>query len=111
MLGARRAGSRKSRQIKPLFHHHGVSMDSLHAIGFYVSSGVALVGGLGVALLPSRGLRGAGIAVVGLGLAGIYLALSAGFAAAGGRGCFWGWALPFAVPPCRPAGGGGGAAV
>src|SRR5260370_19474414 len=103
MLGARRAGSRKSRQIKPLFHHHGVSMDSLHAIGFYVSSGVALVGGLGVALLPSRGLRGAGIAVVGLGLAGIYLALSAGFAAAVSLVCFSGCRPLFSPPPAPPA--------
>src|SRR5207249_2104777 len=38
------------------FHHHGVSMDSLHAIGFYVSSGVLLLGGLGVALMRGREL-------------------------------------------------------
>ena len=38
-------------------------MDSLHAIGFYVSSGVSLAGGLGVALLPLRDQRGAAMAV------------------------------------------------
>src|SRR5437762_3195000 len=56
-------------------------MDSLHAIGFYVSSGVLLVGGLGVALLPGREVRGAALAVVGIGLAGLYVSLAAGFAA------------------------------
>ena len=56
-------------------------MDSLHAIGFYVSSGVLLIGGLGVALLPGRELRGAALAVVGVGLGGLYVSLAAGFAA------------------------------
>src|SRR2546429_7250107 len=56
-------------------------MDSLHAIGFYVSSGVLLIGGLGVALLPGRELRGATLAVVGVGLGGLYVSLAAGFAA------------------------------
>ena len=56
-------------------------MDSLHAIGFYVSSGVLLIGGLGVALLPGRDVRGASLAVVGVALAGLYVSLSAGFAA------------------------------
>jgi NADH:ubiquinone oxidoreductase subunit 6 (subunit J) len=76
-------------------------MDSLHAIGFYVSSGVALVGGLGVALLPSRGQRGAAMALVGVGLAGIYLVLSAGFAAAVVLVCFVGCALLHASPQYR----------
>ena len=57
-------------------------MDSLHAIGFYVSSGVLLIGGLGVALLPGRERRGAALAVVGVGLGVLYLSLDAGFAAA-----------------------------
>lgn len=56
-------------------------MDSLHAIGFYVSSGVSVIGGLGVALLADRLNRGAALAITGIGLAGIYLSLSAGFAA------------------------------
>jgi NADH:ubiquinone oxidoreductase subunit 6 (subunit J) len=56
-------------------------MDSLHAIGFYVSSGVSVIGALGVALMPARGLRGAAMAVAGVGIAGIYASLGAGFAA------------------------------
>ena len=56
-------------------------MDSLHAIGFYVSSGVSLAGALGVALLPLRDQRGVALGVAGIGLAGLYLSLSAGFAA------------------------------
>ena len=56
-------------------------MDSLHAIGFYVSSGVLLIGGLGVALLPGRQPRGAALAAVGVGLGGLYVSLAAGFAA------------------------------
>ena len=67
-------------------------MDSLHAIGFYVSSGVSLAGALGVALLPSRAQRGAGMGLVALGLAGIYLSLSAGFAAAIALVCYAGCA-------------------
>src|SRR2546428_3922812 len=47
-------------------------MDPLHAIGFYVSSGISLAGALGVALLPRRGQRGAALGVVGLGLAGVF---------------------------------------
>ena len=56
-------------------------MDSLHAIGFYVSSGVSVIGGLGVALLGGRTMRGLLLAICGLGLAGIYISLGAGFAA------------------------------
>ena len=56
-------------------------MDSLHAIGFYASSGVLLLGGLGVALLPGRELRGIALAITGAGLAGLYLSLSSGTAA------------------------------
>jgi NADH:ubiquinone oxidoreductase subunit 6 (subunit J) len=67
-------------------------MDSLHAIGFYVSSGVSLAGGLGVALLPLRSQRGLAMGVVGLGLAGVYLTLSAGFAAAIALLCYLGCA-------------------
>ena len=56
-------------------------MDTLHAIGFYVSAAVLLAGALAVAFLSSRGGRGLGLAVVGLGLAGVYVSLSAGFVA------------------------------
>lgn len=68
-------------------------MDSLHSIGFYVSSGVSLAGGLGVALLQRRGQRGYAMGLVGLGLAGLYASLSAGFAAAIALLCYAGCAL------------------
>lgn len=68
-------------------------MDSLHAIGFYVSSGVSLAGALGVALLPLRAQRGVAMGVVGAGLAGIYLTLSAGFAAGIALLCYLGCAV------------------
>ena len=77
-------------------------MDSLHAIGFYVSSGVSLAGGLGVALLPRRDQRGMAMAVAGLGLAGIYLSLSAGFAAAIALVCYAGCAALLARMQYRP---------
>jgi NADH:ubiquinone oxidoreductase subunit 6 (subunit J) len=76
-------------------------MDSLHAIGFYVSSGVLLIGALGVALLPRRDLRGAALAVSGLGLAGVYYSLSAGFAGAVAFVCYAGCALMVAGPQYR----------
>jgi NADH:ubiquinone oxidoreductase subunit 6 (subunit J) len=76
-------------------------MDSLHAIGFYVSSGVSLAGGLGVALLPSRDQRGLSLAVLGLGLAGVYLTLSAGLAAIVALVCYLGSAAMFASPQYR----------
>jgi len=56
-------------------------MDSLHSIGFYASSAVAVVGALLVAVLPGRGTRALALFVVGIGIGGIDLALSAGFAA------------------------------
>lgn len=77
-------------------------MDPLHAIGFYASSGVSLAGALGVALLPARQVRGASLAVAGIGLAGIYLSLSAGFAAAIALVCYAGIALLVASPLYRP---------
>jgi NADH:ubiquinone oxidoreductase subunit 6 (subunit J) len=76
-------------------------MDSLHAIGLYVSSGVLLLGGLGVALLPGRDLRGLALAASGLGLAGAYLSLSAGFAAVVALICYAGCAVMVAVPGYR----------
>lgn len=76
-------------------------MDSLHAIGFYVSSGVSIAGGLGVALLPSRDQRGISLGLLGLGLAGIYLTLSAGLAAVVALVCYLGCAAMFASPQYR----------
>lgn len=68
-------------------------MDSLHAIGFYVSSGVSLAGALGAALLPNRDQRGISLGVLGIGLAGLYLTLSAGFAALVALVCYLGCAV------------------
>src|SRR6266566_6109912 len=56
-------------------------MDSLHAIGFYVSAALAGAGGIAVALLNGQSRRGTALALTGLGVAGIYASLSAGFAA------------------------------
>src|SRR5438552_19179061 len=97
-------------------------MDSLHAIGFYVSSGVSLAGALGVALLPLRDQRGVALGVAGIGLAGLYLSLSAGFAALVALLCYAGGAWLLAGPRYpsigsvagagwRPAGAPGAAGV
>jgi hypothetical protein len=56
-------------------------MDSLHAIGFYMSATLSMGGALLVAFLPGRELRGLALVAVGVGLAGIALSLSAGYAA------------------------------
>jgi hypothetical protein len=76
-------------------------LDSLHAIGFYVSSGVSLAGGLGVALLPSRDQRGLAMGAVALGLTSTYLSLSAGFAAAIALVCYAGCAVLLAATQYR----------
>jgi NADH:ubiquinone oxidoreductase subunit 6 (subunit J) len=68
-------------------------MDSLHTIGFYVSAALSVAGGLSVAFLADRYLRGLALAVVAIGVAGIYLSLSAGFAALVALVCFGGCAL------------------
>lgn len=76
-------------------------MDSLHAIGFYVSSGISLAGGLGVALLPGREWRGAALAATAVGVAGIDLSLSAGFTATVVLICYLGCAFVLAGPMYR----------
>jgi NADH:ubiquinone oxidoreductase subunit 6 (subunit J) len=68
-------------------------MDSLHAIGFYVSAALSVAGGLSVAFLTDRSRRGLSFAVVAIGVAGIYLSLSAGFAAIVALACYGGCAL------------------
>jgi hypothetical protein len=55
-------------------------MDSLHAIGFYVSATLSIGGALLVALLPRRDLRGLAMGLLGIGIGGLDLSLSAGFA-------------------------------
>jgi NADH:ubiquinone oxidoreductase subunit 6 (subunit J) len=76
-------------------------MDSLHAIGFYVSAAVSLAGGLSVAFLPDRIRRGMALGAVAIGVAGIYLSLSAGFAALIALGCYGGCAVLLAGPTYR----------
>ena len=76
-------------------------MDSLHAIGFYVSAAVSLCGGLLVAFLPGRRSRGAALAAAGAGIAGLYLSLSAGFTALVALVCFAGCTLLLAAPAYR----------
>src|SRR3989442_7702366 len=68
-------------------------MDSLHAIGFYVSAALAGTGGLFLAFTDSRQRRAVALGLVGLGVAGIDLALSAGFAALVVLICYAGCAL------------------
>ena len=76
-------------------------MDSLHAIGFYVSAAISVGGGLLVAFLPGRGSRGVALAVAGVGIVGLYLSLSAGFAGAVALVCYAGCALLVAAPQYR----------
>src|SRR5260370_7452610 len=76
-------------------------MDSLHAIGFYVSAALAGVGGLGVAFVRHHERRGLALALVGLGVAGAYASLSAGFAAVIAILCYAGCALLIARPDYR----------
>ena len=76
-------------------------MDSLHAIGFYVSAAISVGGGLALAFLPGRGSRGFALAAAGLGIAGLYLSLSAGFAGLVALLCYAGCALLLAAPHYR----------
>jgi NADH:ubiquinone oxidoreductase subunit 6 (subunit J) len=76
-------------------------MDSLHAIGFYVSAGLSVAGGLAVAFLQDRGRRAVALAVAGLGVAGIYTSLSAGFAGVVALVSFAGCAVLLAGPAYR----------
>jgi NADH:ubiquinone oxidoreductase subunit 6 (subunit J) len=76
-------------------------MDSLHAIGFYVSAAISVGGGLLVAFLPGRGWRGLALGVAGLGIAGLYAALSADFAGLIALISFGGCALLIAAPRYR----------
>jgi hypothetical protein len=76
-------------------------MDSLHAIGFYVSAAVSLGGGLLVAFLPARAMRGAALGLAGLGMVGLLASLSADFAAIVSLVCFLGCGLLVAGPQYR----------
>jgi NADH:ubiquinone oxidoreductase subunit 6 (subunit J) len=76
-------------------------MDSLHAIGFYVSAALAGVGGLLLAFLRGHWRRGAALGLTGIGVAGIYASLSAGFAAVVVLVCYAACALLVARPDYR----------
>ena len=76
-------------------------MDSLHAIGFYVSAAISVGGGLMVAFLPGRGARGLAVAASGLGIAGLYASLSADFAGLIALICYASCALLIAGPRYR----------
>lgn len=76
-------------------------MDSLHAIGFYASSLLALGGGVVVVLASGRGLRSLALLIAGVGVAGVDLALSAGFTALVVLLSFAGSALLLARPDYR----------
>ena len=76
-------------------------MDSLHAIGFYVSAALAGVGGILLAFLQAHGRRGAALGLTGLGVAGVYASLSAGFAGAVVLVCYTAGALLIARPDYR----------
>jgi NADH:ubiquinone oxidoreductase subunit 6 (subunit J) len=76
-------------------------MDSLHAIGFYVSAAISICGGLLVAFLPERGARGFALGVSGLGIAGLYASLSADFAGLVALVCYAGCAILIAAPRYR----------
>ena len=81
-------------------------MDSPHAIGFYASSALALGGGLVVVFAGGRGMRSVALLISGVGVAGIYASLSAGFAALVVLASFAGSALLLARPDYRTAMGG-----
>lgn len=76
-------------------------MDSLHAIGFYASAAISVAGGLSVAFLPDRVRRAMALGAVAIGVAGIYLSLSAGFAALVALACYGGCAALLAGPAYR----------
>jgi NADH:ubiquinone oxidoreductase subunit 6 (subunit J) len=76
-------------------------MDSLHAIGFYASAAISVAGGLSVAFLPDRVRRGMALGAVAIGVAGLYLSLSAGFAALVALACYGGCAVLLAGPAYR----------
>src|SRR6266849_6162105 len=76
-------------------------MDSLHAIGFYVSAALAGAGGLFLAFTDRHERRGVAMGSIALGMAGVYVSLSAGFAAIVVLICYAGCALLLARPDYR----------
>jgi NADH:ubiquinone oxidoreductase subunit 6 (subunit J) len=76
-------------------------MESLHAIGFYASAALCLAGGLSVAFLAGRSNRGLALGAAAVGVAGVYLSLSAGFAALISLICYGACAWLLAAPRYR----------
>jgi len=76
-------------------------MDSLHAIGFFVSAALAGAGGLFLAFTDRHERRGVAMGLIALGMAGVYASLSAGFAAIVVLICYAGCALLLARPDYR----------
>ena len=76
-------------------------MDSLHAMGFYVSAALSVAGGLSVAFLTNRSRRALALAVAGVGVAGMYTSLAAAFAGLIALVSFAGCAALLAAPGYR----------
>jgi NADH:ubiquinone oxidoreductase subunit 6 (subunit J) len=76
-------------------------MDSLHAMGFYVSAALSVAGGLSVAFLTNRSRRALALAIAGVGVAGMYASLSAAVAGLIALVCFAGCAAALAGPGYR----------
>src|SRR5260370_31492570 len=101
MLGALSPAPPSSSRLGLLSATNGERMDSRHAIGFYVSAALAGVGGILLAFLLGHWNRGLALGAVGLGVAGIYTSLLAGFAAIVVLVCYIGCALLVARPDYR----------
>ena len=76
-------------------------MDDLHAIGFYASAVLTVGAALATAFVPTRRARATSLAVLGLGLAVMYAALSAAFAGVVALACYVAIALLLARPDYR----------
>src|ERR1700730_3222494 len=98
--GLEPAASSNSRQETTLTNQR-VPMDSLHAMGFYVSAALSVAGGLSVAFLGNRSRRALALAIAGVGVAGMYTSLSAAFAGLIALVCFAGCAGLLAGPGYR----------
>lgn len=83
-------------------------MDALGSILFYVFAAVALVGALAIATLPTRRSASLGVLVLGVGLAGLYATLSAGFVALVALVCYLAVAGLLAAPLAAISQPGGG---
>lgn len=76
-------------------------MDTLHSILFYVFSAAALAGAGLTVLFSSAERRALGLALLGLGLAGLYADLSAGFVGLVALVCYLAMAAVIGGPALR----------